>query len=84
MIFSENAPELETLLHKHFEKQSVNRVNLRKEFFHVSLDEIVFASSCKETIKEFASYIWDEKALERGEDKEFIVGIQSSDGYVRY
>lgn len=40
MIFSENAPELETLLHKHFEKQSVNRVNLRKEFFHVSLDEI--------------------------------------------
>lgn len=40
MIFSDNAPELETLLHKHFEKQSVNRVNLRKEFFHVSLDEI--------------------------------------------
>lgn len=40
MIFSDNAPELESLLHKHFEKQSVNRVNLRKEFFHVSLDEI--------------------------------------------
>lgn len=40
MIFSENAPELESILHQHFEKQSVNRVNLRKEFFHVSLDEI--------------------------------------------
>lgn len=40
MIFSDNAPELENILHKHFEKQSVNRVNLRKEFFHVSLDEI--------------------------------------------
>lgn len=40
IIFSDNAPELENLLHKHFEKQSVNRVNLRKEFFHVSLDEI--------------------------------------------
>lgn len=40
MIFSDNAPELENLLHKHFEKQSVNRVNLRKEFFRVSLDEI--------------------------------------------
>lgn len=40
MIFSENAPELESTLHKHFEKQSVNRVNLKKEFFHVSLDEI--------------------------------------------
>lgn len=35
----------------------------------LNLQKIVFASSCKETIKEFASYIWDEKALERGEDK---------------
>lgn len=40
MIFSENAPELENTLHKHFEQQSVNRVNLRKEFFKVSIDEI--------------------------------------------
>ena len=40
MIFSENAPELENALHKHFEQQSVNRVNLRKEFFKVSIDEI--------------------------------------------
>lgn len=40
MIFSDNAPELEAILHKTFEKQSVNRVNLRKEFFRVSLDEI--------------------------------------------
>ncbi|WP_097003898.1 DUF4041 domain-containing protein [Lacrimispora amygdalina] len=40
MIFSENAPELENTLHKYFEQKSVNRINLRKEFFHVSLDEI--------------------------------------------
>ena len=40
MIFSNNAPELETNLHKHFEKESVNRVNLRKEFFKVKLDDI--------------------------------------------
>ncbi|MBO5069904.1 MAG: DUF4041 domain-containing protein [Roseburia sp.] len=40
MIFSDNAPELENTLHKHFEKQSVNRVNLKKEFFNVSIDEI--------------------------------------------
>lgn len=25
--------------------------------------------SCKDTIKEFSSYVWDEKAAERGEDK---------------
>lgn len=30
---------------------------------------IIFADSCVNTIKEFASYIWDEKAAERGEDK---------------
>lgn len=40
MIFSEDAPELETALHQKFERQSVNRINLRKEFFHVTLDEI--------------------------------------------
>lgn len=40
MIFSDNAPELENILHKKFEKQSVNRVNLRKEFFRVRLEEI--------------------------------------------
>jgi hypothetical protein len=40
MIFSENAPELENTLHKYFEQHSVNRINLRKEFFHVTLDEI--------------------------------------------
>lgn len=40
MIFSDNAPELENTLHKHFERNSVNRVNLKKEFFHVSLEEI--------------------------------------------
>lgn len=40
MIFSDDAPALENVLHKHFEKKSVNRVNLKKEFFNVSLDEI--------------------------------------------
>lgn len=40
MIFSENAPELENILHKHFDSQRVNRINPRKEFFRVSLDEI--------------------------------------------
>ena len=39
MIFSDDAPALETALHQAFEKQSVNRVNLRKEFFRVSLDD---------------------------------------------
>jgi hypothetical protein len=41
MIFCENAPELESRLHKHFNNRRMNRENERKEFFRVSLDEIV-------------------------------------------
>lgn len=40
LIFSENAPELETKLHNHFKDKAVNLVNLKKEFFNVSLSEI--------------------------------------------
>lgn len=40
MIYSENAPDLEGKLHKHFRTKQVNGVNPRKEFFQVSLAEI--------------------------------------------
>lgn len=40
MIFSDDAPALEALLHRHFDACKVNKVNPRKEFFRVSLDEI--------------------------------------------
>ncbi|HET6882606.1 MAG TPA: GIY-YIG nuclease family protein [Pirellulales bacterium] len=40
MIYSEDAPLLEATLHKHFESRRVNMVNLRREFFRVTLDEI--------------------------------------------
>ncbi len=43
MIFSEDCYELETKLHKIFDANRVNKVNKRKEFFNVSLDEIVNA-----------------------------------------
>lgn len=39
-IFSEDAPALETALHKAFDDKRVNKVNRRKEFFNVTLDEI--------------------------------------------
>lgn len=35
----------------------------------LNLKLIYFQNSCKETLKEFASYTWDTKAGERGEDK---------------
>ena len=40
LIFSEDAPALETALHHAFENKKINKVNSRREFFRVSLDEI--------------------------------------------
>lgn len=46
MIFSEDAPALETALHQAFEGEKTNLVNGKKEFFNVPL------SSIKEKVKE--------------------------------
>ena len=39
-IFSEDAVGLENELHKRLHQRRVNKVNLRKEFFNISLDEL--------------------------------------------
>ena len=40
MIFSDDAPTLENTLHRHFRYRELNKVNHRKEFFRVDIDEI--------------------------------------------
>jgi hypothetical protein len=40
MLKSKDAPGLETALHRHFIEKQVNKVNKRKEFFRVTLNEI--------------------------------------------
>lgn len=40
LIFSDDAVALETTLHKELNNRRVNKINLRKEFFRVSLDEL--------------------------------------------
>jgi hypothetical protein len=40
LIFSEDAPALESNLHKHFLLNQVNKVNYRKEFFRANLSDI--------------------------------------------
>lgn len=40
MIFSDDAPALEAALHRAFDDKKVNMVNTRREFFHVTLEEI--------------------------------------------
>lgn len=39
-IYSEDAPALEAYLHRFFDKNKVNAVNFRKEYYHVSLHDI--------------------------------------------
>lgn len=51
MIYSEDAPGLESKLHKEFINNSVNLVNMRKEFFNVELDKV--ESFVKENHGEF-------------------------------
>lgn len=40
LVFSDDAPMLENALHKAFERQRLNMINRRREFFHITLDEI--------------------------------------------
>jgi len=40
MIFSDDAPALENALHKAFEQGRLNKINLRREFFRASLQDI--------------------------------------------
>ena len=39
-IFSEKAYDLESSLHERFDKKRVNKVNRRKEFFRISMDDV--------------------------------------------
>lgn len=39
-IYSDDAPALEADLHRRFDAKKVNSINYRKEYFHVTLDEI--------------------------------------------
>lgn len=40
LIYSENAPELENIIHKKLESKRVNLVNRRAEFFDTTIDEL--------------------------------------------
>lgn len=40
LIYTDDAPALETALHREFHSQRVNAINLRKEFFSVDLEDI--------------------------------------------
>lgn len=51
MIYSDDAPSLESLLHNEFDTHRVNKVNKRKEFFKISLNNI--EKTVKDNLGEF-------------------------------
>lgn len=40
LIFSDDAYKLESSLHEYFSKNRVNMINKRKEYFHISIDDV--------------------------------------------
>ena len=61
MIYSDEAPTLETSLHQKFNDKRVNMSNLRKEFFRVSIDEV---QKAVEELAPEATFITDREAQE--------------------
>ncbi len=79
MISCSDAPTLENALHRHFHRDRINRVNPRKEYFRVSLDEI---KNFVEINHGEVKYIADAEALEyrqsqtiSAEDQEYIEDV---------
>jgi hypothetical protein len=51
LIYTDDAPSLEYNLHRRFDRQRVNLVNERKEFFHTTIDQLELAvKECGATI----------------------------------
>ena len=66
-------------------KKAVNNVLDGIRFFASLLQEpkVKISTECEMTLKEFSSYVWDEKAADRGEDKPVKVFDHAMDA-VRY
>lgn len=67
LIFSENAPELENLLHKEFDTKRVNMINVKKEFFKIHINDI------EKVVKKYNAKIELTKLAEARQYKESII-----------
>ena len=77
MLKSEDAPALETALHRRFVESQVNKVNKRKEFFRLDLKEL------KQVIDEMGvntSWTLEHEASQYRETRSIEEGMQSNAG----
>jgi hypothetical protein len=74
MIYTEDAPKLESLLHNKFTSLRVNKINNRKEYFNVTIEDIEECISENfdgefELIKEYeAKEYFESKMMEKDEE----------------
>jgi hypothetical protein len=76
LIFTENAPKLENLLQKEFDDRRINKVNYRKEYFRVTLEEI--ENVIKEKYDKEVDFIKLPEAQEYRETKSIIRQIEQA------
>lgn len=76
LIFTENAPELESLLQKEFDDRRLNKVNYRKEYFRVTLEEI--DQVIKEKYEKEVEFIKIPEAQEYRETKSIIKQLEQA------
>lgn len=81
IMYAEDAPALEAQLHNHFSDRRVNRVNHRKEFFRVTIEEIAEVLRGHDTeieitkvaeAEEYRQTLALEKKLNSGADAEVV------------
>ena len=76
LIFTENAPELENLLQKEFDDRRINKVNYRKEYFRVTIEEV--EKVIKEKYNKEVEFIKIPEAQEYRETQSIIKQIEQS------
>ena len=73
IIRSDNAPELEKKLHNYFDKNRVNKVNNRKEFFNIDLkDAEAVINSYGGKIEYTRAFVFEKEAKEYRETLELL------------
>lgn len=83
MIYSEEAPALESALHREFDDRRVNIANMRKEFFRVALEEVedAVAKLAPEAsfFKDREAQEWHETLARRNQSLQEMQAITSDD-----
>ena len=74
MIFSKQTFDLETELHKHFDTKRVNKINNRKEFFNISLEDI------KEVLNQHKELTFDYNPLAEALEYKQTLKMQENQG----